>query len=121
MKENLFLEGINLLLEETAIITLKKNILGNPVFVGNINSKKNKKETPIEKLPKSILDKMIKKLEQSNPQVKDLESLNKFIKEQPNNIKFSMVGKTFRLIDDGSEKQKRNMSDIVVRAKYGKA
>lgn len=121
MNEKLFLEGVDLLLEETAMIILKRNILGDPVFTGSVNSNKEKKETALKELPKPILSKIIKQLEKNNPKVTDIKSLESFVRKQPKPIRFSMIGKTFRLVNDGSEKQSKSMSDIAVRAKYGKA
>jgi len=123
MKEKLFLEGIDLLLEETATIVLKRGSLtGKPVFTGSINNDANKdKEFPLDKLPKGIINKIITQLEKNHPQVSDLESLKKFILEQPKAIRFSMIGNRLRLINDGSKKsEKFSSAEAVARYKMGR-
>lgn len=104
MKEELFLEGIDLLMEETALLILKRNLLGDAVFTGAINSAKSKKYNQLDKLPKPIIDKIINSLQDNNPEVDDFNSLKKFIEKSDNSVKFSMMGKTFRLVSDGRSK-----------------
>lgn len=106
----------DLLLEETAFIVLKKSITGKIMMVGLVDGKNGNKSTPFEDINIGLREKFLEALQEKYPKELDVEE---YVKSQTNPVKFSMIGKRLRLVDDGKiHKTTRSLSDLDLSNKY---
>ncbi len=106
----------DLLLEETALIVLKKNTAGNVVMVGLVNGKDGNKATPFENILAGLKERFLEALKEKHSDEIDIED---YVKRQKNPVRFSMIRNRLRLVDDGKiNKTTRSLSDLDLSDKY---
>lgn len=114
MKEDLFLEGVNLLLEEAGdviVFTLGwDDDFNNVVKWYMKRGKTNTKETPLSKMPKPILTKILKTLN-----IKDKDALRTKVAiadRQGRKLRVAISGGgKLRVTDDGKEQKAKKLTD----------